>query len=142
MVNRIISDFLGPFVVILQYTKTRTGLIAILFGAYLLTYALGILQIRAIKKKTHQLIEEKYREWQTSDPKLSAKKLFERFYPLWETELKQMRYLYIMNKHDLWPVKINPKNVLIKFPLSAEYIAEYLAGDENKLTEGINKKEL
>ena len=133
MVNRIISDFLGPFVVILQYTKTRTGLIAIFFGSYLLTYALGILQIREIKNKTHQLIKEKYKEWQTSDPKLSDKKLFERFYPLWESELKKMRYLYIMNKHDLWPVKINPKNVLVKIPLSPEYIREYLAEDEAEL---------
>ena len=136
MVNRIISDFLGPFVVILQYTKTRTGLIAIIFGSYLLTYALGILQIREIKKKTHQLIKEKYKEWQTSDPKLSDKKIFERFYPLWESELKKMRYLYIMNKHDLWPVKINPKNVLFKIPLSPEYIREYLAEDEAELLEG------
>ena len=136
MVNRIIGDFLGPFVVILQYTKTRTGLIAIFFGSYLLTYALGILQIREIKNKTHQLIKEKYKEWQTSDPNLSDKKLFERFYPLWESELKKMRYLYIMNKHDLWPVKINPKNVLVKIPLSPEYIQEYLAEDEAELLEG------
>jgi hypothetical protein len=86
------------------------------------------------------LIKEKYKEWQISDPKLSDKKHFERFYPLWESELKKMRYLYIMNKHDLWPVKINPKNVLVKIPLSPEYIREYLAEDEAELLEGKSEK--
>ncbi len=127
MINRMISEMLGPFVVILQFTRTRTGLITIIFGSYLLVYGLGILQIKEIKKKTHQLIEEKYKEWKFSDPGLSKKKLFERFLPLWETELKKMPYLYIMNKHDLWPVRIKPKNVLIKIPLSPKYIKEHLA---------------
>ena len=127
---------LGPFVIILQFTRTRTGLITVLFGSYLLIYGLGVLQIKEIKKKTHQLIEEKYKEWKISEPGLSKKKLFERFIPFWESELKKMPYLYIMNKHDLWPVRIKPDNVLIKIPLSPDYIKQHLAGIKSKAEKG------
>ena len=130
MVNRIISDFLGPFVVILQFTKTRPWLITIAFTAYLLTYGLGIYQLRGIKKKTYALISEKYSEWKNLEPKLSDKVFLERFMPLWEAKLKDMRYLYIMNKFDLWPVRITLKNVLVKFPLDVDLIREYLTQKE------------
>ena len=130
MVNRIISDFLGPFVVILQYTKTRPGLITVFFAAYLLTYGLGIYQLRGIKRKTYELISEKYREWKNLEPNLSDKVLLERLIPLWEAKLKEMRYLYIMNKYDLWPVRITLKNVMVKFPLDADMIREYLTQKE------------
>jgi len=126
MVNRIISDFLGPFVVILQYTKTRPGLITLVFTAYLLTYGLGVYQLRGIKRKTTLLITEKYREWRSTEPKLSDKAFLERFLPFWEKKLNEMRYLYIMNKYDLWPVRVTAKNVLIKFPLDIDSIGEYL----------------
>jgi len=132
MVNRIISDFLGPFVVILQYTKTRPGLITLAFTAYLLTFGLGIYQLRGIKRKTYLLITEKYQEWKSADPKLSDIVFLERFLPLWEEKLKDMRYLYIMNKFDLWPVRVTVKNVLIKFPLNVDSIGEYLSQKEEK----------
>lgn len=130
MVNRIISDFLGPFVVILQYTKTRPGLITVFFAAYLLTYGLGIYQLRGIKKKTYDLISEKYNEWKKLEPNLSDKVFLERLMPLWEAKLKEMRYLYIMNKYDLWPVRITLKNVMVKFPLDVDTIREYLTHKE------------
>ena len=130
MVNRIISDFLGPFVVILQYTKTRPGLITVFFAAYLLTYGLGIYQLRGIKRKTYALISEKYSEWKNLEPKLSDKVFLERFMPLWEAKLKEMRYVYIMNKFDLWPVRVSLKNVMVKFPLDVELIREYLTQKE------------
>ncbi len=131
MVNRIISDFLGPFVVILQYTKTRPGLITLAFAAYLLTYGLGVYQLRGIKRKTYLLITEKYSEWKSADPKMSDKVFFERFLPLWEAKLKDMQYLYIMNKFDLWPVRITAKNLHIKFPLDVDIIREYLSQKED-----------
>lgn len=130
MVNRIISDFLGPFVVILQYTKTRPGLITLFFAAYLLTFGLGVYQLRGIKIKTILLITEKYQEWKSADPKLSDKAFIERFLPIWEEKLKGMRYLYIMNKYDLWPVRVTAKNVLVKFPLNIDSIGEYLSQKE------------
>jgi len=130
MVNRMISDFLGPFVVILQYTKTRPGLITVFFAAYLLTYGLGIYQLRGIKKKTYELISEKYKEWKNLEPNLSDKVFLARLMPLWEAKLKEMRYLYIMNKFDLWPVRITLKNVMVKFPLDVETIRDYLTQKE------------
>jgi hypothetical protein len=134
MVNRIISDFLGPFVVILQYTKTRPWLITVVFAAYLLTYGLGIYQLRGIRKKTYELISEKYNEWKGLEPNLSDKVFIERFMPLWEAKLKEMRYLYIMNKFDLWPVRITLKNVMVKFPLDIDTIREYLTQKEELTT--------
>ena len=134
MVNRIISDFLGPFVVILQYTKTRPGLITVFFAAYLLTFGLGVYQLRGIKKKTYALISEKYNEWKNLEPNLSDKAFLERLMPLWEAKLKEMRYLYIMNKFDLWPVRITPKNVMVKFPLDVDMISEYLLHKEEVTT--------
>lgn len=47
----------------------------------------------------------------------------------------------ILESQDLWPVRINPKNVLVKFPLSPEYIREYLAEDEVELLEGKSEKD-
>ena len=134
MVNRIISDFLGPFVVILQFFKTRPEWITIIFAAYLLVYALGVYQLRKIRERTHQLIEEKYGEWLLSEPSISKKNLFERFFPIWEADLKNMRLLYVMNKHDLWPVRFKTKNVLIKLPLDQDYIEEHLSVVENRKT--------
>lgn len=122
MVNRIISEFLGPFVVILQYTKTRTGLITLVFALYLLMYALGLYQLRTIRQKTDQLIIEKYQEWIKTSPGGASKKFFKQFIPQWEEMLSKTRVLYILNKHDLWPVRKSLKNVLVKFPLDQEYV--------------------
>jgi len=134
MVNRIISEFLGPFVVILEYTRTRTGLITILFSSYLIMYVLGTYQLKLIKRRTERLIDAKYAEWDRTQKGISPKKFMELFMPLWTDELKNTRALFILNKHDLWPVRITPENVLKKIPLSSEYIRDYIA-DKTTLKE-------
>jgi hypothetical protein len=40
--------------------------------------------------------------------------------------LKKFRFPLIMNKHDLWAVTVTPEHVLIKLPLSPEYINQTL----------------
>lgn len=124
MINRIISEFVGPFVVILEYTRTRTGIITIVFGAYLLMYALGLYQLRTIRIKTTKLIFDKYHEWSKSNPNGSIKQFYKFFYPHWEAMIRETRILYILNKHDLWPVRKSLKNVLIKLPLDEAYVEE------------------
>lgn len=124
MVNRIISDFLGPFVVILEYTRTRTGLITIVFGLYLAMYVLGVYQLRTIKIKTNRLIAEKYADWIKTSPAASIERFYKYFYPFWEEMLGGIRILYVLNKHDLWPVRKTPENVLKKIKLEEGYIEE------------------
>jgi hypothetical protein len=124
MINRIISEFVGPFVVILEYTRTRTGIITVIFGTYLLIYALGLYQLRTIRIKTHRLIDERYQEWKKSKADGSIKQFFKYFYPHWETMIEETRILYILNKHDLWPVRKTLANVLIKIPLDENYVEE------------------
>ena len=123
---QMLRDFLGPLVVILDFTATRTGWITLSFGFYLCMYGVAQLQLSGIKKRTHKLIEESCKRWLTSYSDVTVEELFKRFYPLWETELKKMHYLYILNKHDLWPVSITPQHVMVKIPLSPDYIRQHL----------------
>lgn len=137
---QILRDFLGPFVVILDFTSTRTGWITLFFGGYLCMYGVARLQVLSIKKNTNKLIEESYKRWLVVYSNATDEELFQRFYPLWETELKKKRYFYVLNKHDLWPVSITPQHVLVKFPLSPAYIRQHLI--KSGILETGEKKEL
>lgn len=126
MFYQILRSFLGPFTIVLDFFATRTEWVTAFFTLYLGLYALGRLQLFGIQKRTHQLIEERCKEWLAVQPKASDKELFRRFYPIWEAELGKMRYFFILNKHDLWPVSVTPKHVLVKIPLSPEYLHQHL----------------
>ena len=103
-------------------------------------YGVAQLQLSSIKKKTNKLIEESYKRWLVVYSNATDEELFKRFYPLWETELKKKRYLYVLNKHDFWPVSITPQHVLVKFPLSPAYIRQHLI--ESGMIETKKKEEL
>ena len=133
MINRIISEFVGPFVVILEYTRTRTGIITIVFGAYLLMYALGLYQLRTIRLKTNKLILDKYQDWIQSNAGGSIKGFYKFFIPHWEEMIQETRILYILNKHDLWPVRKTLKNVLIKIPIDEKYVEERVKARMDKM---------
>lgn len=126
MFYQILRSFLGPFTIILDFFATRPEWVTVFFSLYLGLYALGRLQLFGIRKRTHQLIEERCKEWLAAQPKASAKELYRRFYPIWETELSKWRYFFILNKYDLLPVSVTPKHVLVKIPLSPEYLHQYL----------------
>lgn len=126
MFYQMIRSFLGPFVVILDFFSTRPEWLAVIFGAYLLMYAAGKLQLKDIKQRTHRLIEERCKKWLAERPETSDEQLFKYFYPIWENELSKLRYLFILNRHDLWPVSVTPQHILEKIPLSADYLRKYL----------------
>jgi hypothetical protein len=137
---QIIRDSLGPFVAILEFTASRPGWITVFFACYLGMYGAAKLQLANIKKKTNRLIEERYKSWLVVHSGQTEEELFERFYPFWEAELKKTRYLFVLNKNDLWPVSVTPKNVLAKFPLSPAYVHQHLL--ESGIIESKEQEEL
>ncbi len=143
MFIQILRSFLGPFVVILDFLLAKPEILGLLFSLYLVTLGIGKLQVKRIKTRTDQLILEKSSTWLVENPKLTKKQLFDRFYPIWEKELAGFRFPLIMNKHDLWPVSVTADHVLVKFPLTPDYLYEKLV--ESGITKGkqistLNKK--
>ena len=126
MFIQILRSFLGPFVVILDFFAEKPEWLTVIFGSYLLVYGVARYQLSGIKKQTYRLIEELCRKWVEEHPDGTDEQLYDYFYPIWETELKKVRYLYIMNKYDLWPVSVTPKHVLVKIPLTPSYLRKYL----------------
>jgi hypothetical protein len=126
MFFQILRSLLGPFVVILDFFILNPEILGIIISLYLITLGLGRLQIKRITSRTVELIIEKCSAWLKETPTLTGKQLFDRFYPVWVEGLKKFRFPLIMNKHDLWAVTVTPEHVLIKLPLSPEYINQTL----------------
>ncbi len=126
MFFQILRSLLGPFVVILDFLILNPEVLGIIISLYLITLGLGRLQLRRITTRTVELILEKCSAWLKETPTLTGKQLFERLYPIWVEELKNFKFPMIMNKHDLWPATVTPEHVLIKLPLSPEYLNQTL----------------
>ncbi len=126
MFLQILRSFLGPFTAVLDFFATRTEWLVLLFTVYLCTFAAGSWQLRAIKRRTHDLIDERCKRWLEDHPGASDENLFAYFYPLWEDELKKCGYVFILNKYDLLPVSVTPRHVLDKIVLTPAYLRQYI----------------
>lgn len=144
MFFQILRSLLGPFVIILDFLILNPEVLGLICLLYLGVLGLGKWQVRRIKVRTDQLLIEQGKAWLVDDPKLTREQIFDRFYPLWVEELKNYRLPLIMNKHDLWPVRVSPGNVLKKIPVSPEYVGEVLKSsgllNQNKQEKHVVKK--
>lgn len=117
---------LGPFVVILDFLILNPEVLGLICLLYLGVLGLGKWQIKRIKERTDQLLIDHGKMWLAENPKLTLIQIFDRFYPFWVEELRNYRFPLIMSKHDLWPVRVSPSNVMKKIPVSPDYVGEVL----------------
>lgn len=132
MIMHAIRFMLGPFTVVLDFLTTHPLLTSAILGTWGIIYYAGRVQLKIIEAKTIRLLVFHSREL-LKDQVISASDLYSKIYPVWVEELKSWGYLFIPHKHDLWPVPVTVENVLIKIPVSPQWISAILDKNANLL---------
>jgi hypothetical protein len=117
---------LGPFAAVLDYFSANPETLSLILLIWAVIYFLGLVQLKRIESKTTSLVLEHSLPLLQAEPELTPVDLYERIYPVWITELKGWKYLFIPHKHDLWPVSVTLEHVLAKIPFSSEWISKIL----------------
>jgi hypothetical protein len=129
MVMAWIRTMLGPLSLILDFFKAHPELLTAILLAWLLVNAAGRIQLKIIEDRTILLVTTQSRRLIALYPAISLVDLREKLLPLWNEEVKNWRFLFIPHKFDIWPVSVTPENILLKLPLSSEWLAGVLIKD-------------
>jgi hypothetical protein len=126
MIMGWIRSMLGPFGVIMDFFAAHPEILTGILALWMLLYAAGRIQLVLIQRRTERLVINRARRLVAENPLLTLAELREAFLPTWQEEVKKWNFLFVPHKFDFWPVPASPKNVLVKFPISPEWLAKAL----------------
>ncbi len=129
MIMTWIRGNLGPLAVIMDFFAAHPEILTAILALWMLIYAIGHIQVKMIESRTARLVIERCRLLMAADPQLSLAELREKILPAWLEEYKNWSFYFVPHKYDFWPVPATPKNVLVKLPLSNEWLARVLKRD-------------
>jgi len=122
LITNTIRLILGPLSAVLDYSADHPFVWTTILLVWILIYVSARIQLKLIELKTTDLVVKHCRLYISANPDITPTDLYNRIFPIWTSEMKQWGYLFILHKHDLWPVKATLENVQVKIPFSPKWI--------------------
>jgi len=126
MIMAMIRSSLGPLVAIMDYFAAHPEILTAILTTWMIFYATGHYQMKAIERRTIRFVLERGQILVAANPQITLADFRERILPIWLEEMKEWHYWFIPHKFDFYPVRVTPKSVQAKLPLSPEWLARVL----------------